>query len=85
MILSVDDTEQKFTELYDPNIKEFYGINALPQQIWTPSEMIKKELWESCGYMSREDSLDCSLETFKVGLRVVASRPSTLPCDGFSL
>lgn len=50
-MLSIDDSQRSYSELYDPNIKEFYGSNALPAQIWHPTLMSSREVWEACGYV----------------------------------
>jgi hypothetical protein len=36
LILNVDDSEMKFDELYDPDIKEYYGNGAFLPQLWNP-------------------------------------------------
>ena len=44
---------------YDPNLKEFTGTKAFPNQLWTPNEIAKgtRELLEQIGLMSAEDEL----------------------------
>lgn len=50
-MLNIDDSEREYKKLFDPNIKEFYGSHALPQQIWNPSLMSSRDVWEACGYI----------------------------------
>lgn len=55
LMFNVDDTEAQYKELYDPNILEFYGSKALPEQVWTPEEMSSQEIQEACGYFEKKD------------------------------
>jgi len=50
-MLNIDDSERPYKELFDPNIKEFYGSNALPAQIWNPLLISSRDVWEACGYV----------------------------------
>jgi hypothetical protein len=43
-LLNLDDSAIKYEEMFDPDIKEFYGMNAIPPQIWEPQVLIQKEL-----------------------------------------
>ena len=46
-MLNLDDSAIKYEEMFDPDIKEFYGMNAIPPQIWEPQVLIQKELLQS--------------------------------------
>lgn len=57
LILNIDDTERPYKEMFDPNIREIYGSQSLPQQVWHPEQMSSEELWRSCKFIDEEEKL----------------------------
>lgn len=45
MFLNFDDCSIKFEELFDPDIKEFYGNSMLSPFIWTPQIFSQEKCW----------------------------------------
>ena len=52
LILNVDDSECKYEDLYEPDIKEFYSDRGFPPQMWSPDELLDKDIW---GEYAREE------------------------------
>ncbi len=55
LLLNLDDSPVPYEELFDPDIREFYGVRRVPPQIWRKQDMLRKEAWES--YMGRMPDL----------------------------
>ncbi len=47
LILNFDDCRIKYEELFDPDIKEFYGKMMLSQFMWTPEMFSQQNCWKS--------------------------------------
>ena len=47
LILNFDDCAVKYDELFDPDIKEFYGKMMLSPFMWTPSLFSQPKCWQS--------------------------------------
>jgi hypothetical protein len=47
LILNFDDCKVKYEELFDPDIKEFYGNMLLSPYMWTPSVFSQTKCWQS--------------------------------------
>lgn len=48
-VLNLDDTNVKYEEMSDPDLKEFYGADAFLPQLWSTSDIGRKDLWDSVG------------------------------------
>jgi hypothetical protein len=58
LILNFDDCSVKYTELFDPDIKEFYGKMMLSPFMWTPSLFSQTKCWQSHLKNNNEFKLD---------------------------
>jgi hypothetical protein len=47
LILNFDECKIKYEELFDPDIKEFYGNMLLSSFMWTPSVFSQTKCWQS--------------------------------------
>lgn len=47
LILNFDDCRTKYEELFDPDIKEFYGNMMLSPFMWTPNVFSQMKCWQS--------------------------------------
>jgi len=45
MFLNFDECSIKFEELFDPDIKEFYGNSMLSPFIWSPQVFFQEKCW----------------------------------------
>jgi hypothetical protein len=47
LILNFDDCATRYTELFDPDIKEFHGKFMLSPFLWTPNLFSQPKCWQS--------------------------------------
>lgn len=47
LVLNLDDSSVPYEELFDPDIREFYGVRRFPAQMWSREEMLRRETWDS--------------------------------------
>jgi hypothetical protein len=47
LILNFDDCSGRYTELFDPDIKEFHGKMMLSPFLWTPNLFSQPKCWQS--------------------------------------
>lgn len=47
MILNFDDCAIKYDDLFDPDIKEFYGNSMLSSFMWTPNLFSQQKCWQN--------------------------------------
>ena len=47
MILNFDDCTIKYDDLFDPDIKEYYGNSMLSSFIWTPYLFSQQKCWQN--------------------------------------
>jgi hypothetical protein len=58
LVLNFDDCSVKYEELFDPDIKEFYGNGMLSPFMWTPNMFFQTTTWQSHLKQSTEKRLD---------------------------
>mmetsp|Transcript_45 Transcript_45/g.47 ORF Transcript_45/g.47 Transcript_45/m.47 type:complete len:415 (-) Transcript_45:112-1356(-) len=46
LTLNIDDTSIRYDEVFDPDLREFYGQDTFPSLLWTPQEFASRgEAW----------------------------------------
>eukprot|EP01016_Furgasonia_blochmanni_P025115 TRINITY_DN2707_c0_g1_i28.p1 TRINITY_DN2707_c0_g1~~TRINITY_DN2707_c0_g1_i28.p1 ORF type:complete len:132 (-),score=50.59 TRINITY_DN2707_c0_g1_i28:262-657(-) len=45
-VINVDDTEHKYEEIYDPDLREFYHPERFPSQIFNLEDLKRREVYE---------------------------------------
>jgi hypothetical protein len=47
LLINFDDSNEKYEELYDPDLREFNGYYMLSPFMWRPKTFQTKECWEN--------------------------------------
>ena len=68
LILNVDDSETKYSEHYDPNVKEYYGAGGFSPLLWRPNDLIENGGWETVLNWKEEEEQNLNLEDYHVSI-----------------
>lgn len=56
--------QKSWKELYDPDIDDLFGNDALPYQIWRFNQFAKREVMESIGVIDRYEDENARIAQF---------------------